>query len=213
MEALATLLLALLVIAVVTAVATLLALWLGARALRKRNQVVPGTPTAAPTVWMASPASGARLHRRLRTAVAVARSSAAAAVANPQLVELTAELEREALALDGHVVVASRIVGKEGRARMSALSGQVRQIEQMASQVSMLAVQAQAALVTQTQGSALEDLARQLDLLEQARHEVAAVEQAAGVHRVSPFADPDRTTVGPTPRLEKAPPGQTMPGH
>lgn len=209
MEALLTLLLILLVIGVASAVATLLALWLGARALRKRNQVVPGTPTAAPTAWMASPKAGARLHRRLRTAVAVARSSAAAAQANPQLIELSAELEREAIALDGHVVVASRIVGKEGKARMAALSGQVRQIEQMASQMSMLAVQAQAALVAKGNGSALDDLARQLDLLEEARHEVAVVERAAGVHRVSPYADPTRVA----PSLEKAPPGQTMPGH
>ncbi len=195
METLGAVLVFLMVSALVAMLVTLLAAWLGTRALRKRNRVVPEVATAAPTAWMASPKVGARLHRRLRTAVAVARSSATAAEASPQLVELSVDLEREATALDGHIVVASRIVGREGKARMAELAERVRQVEQMASQVSMLAVQSQAALVAQGQGSALDDLARQLDVLEQARHEVAEVERAAGVHRVSPYADPDRQTL------------------
>ena len=158
---------------------------------------------------MGAPSAGARLHRRLRTAVAVSRAATAAAPDAAHLADLTAELEREAVALDTHVVIASRIKGREGRLRMAALAQQVRKVEQVASQVSLLAAQAQAPMIARGQDSALDDLARQLDLLEQARSEVAEVETAAGVHRVSPYADPTRVS---TPDLGKASPGQAVPG-
>lgn len=206
----AELLVALLVVMLVSVLVAVLAAWLGARALQRRNRVSPDVATPAPTSWLGAPGAGARLHRRLRTAVAVARSASAAAPSAPHLGELTAELEGEAVALDTHLVIASRIPGKQGRAQLAALARQVRQIEQVASQVSLLAAQSQAPLVGRDQGSALDDLARQLDRLEQARHEVAEVETAAGVQRVSPYADPTRAT----PDLGKAPPGtgRAVPG-
>ncbi|HEU5150604.1 MAG TPA: hypothetical protein VFU19_08915 [Iamia sp.] len=211
----AELLVALLAVMVFSLLLAVLAAWLGARALQKRNRVSPDVATPAPTTWLGAPGTGARLHRRLRTAVAVARSASAIAPTAPHLADLTAELEREAVALDTHLVIASRIKGKQGRAQLAALAQQVRQVEQVASQVSLLAAQAQAPLMAQGQPSALDDLARQLDLLEQARHEVAEVETAAGVQRVSPYATPagdDPTRVAPD--LRKAPPGrgQAVPG-
>jgi hypothetical protein len=178
------------------------------RAVQKRNRVSPDVATPAPTTWLGAPGAGARLHRRLRTAVSVARAACATAPTAPHLSDLAAELEREAVALDGHLVIASRIKGRPGRERMAALAQQVRKVEQVASQVSLLAAQAQAPLIGRGQGSALDDLAEQLERLEQARHEVAEVETAAGVHRVSPYADPNR----PAPELRKAPPGQAVPG-
>jgi hypothetical protein len=206
----AELLVALLVVMLVSVLVAVLAAWLGARALQKRNRVSPDVATPAPTTWLGAPGTGARLHRRLRTAVAVARSASAMAPSAPHLGELTTELETEAVALDTHLVIAARIPGKQGRTQMAALAQQVRRVEQVASQVSLLAAQSQAPLVGQDQGSALDDLARQLDRLEQARHEVAEVETAAGVQRVSPYADPTRAA----PDLRKAPPGpgQAVPG-
>ena len=207
----AELLVALLVVMVVSVLLAVLAAWLGTRALQKRNRVSPDVATPAPTTWLGAPGAGARLHRRLRTAVAVARSAAAIAPTAPHLADLTAELEREAVALDTHLVIASRIKGKQGRSQLAALAQQVRQVEQVASQVSLLAAQAQAPLIGRGQSSALDDLARQLDLLEQARHEVAEVETAAGVQRVSPYATgTDATRVAPD--LRKAPPGRAQPG-
>lgn len=209
----AELLIALLVVMLVSALMAMLAIWLGARALSKRNRVSPDVATPAPTSWLGAPGAGARLHRRLRTAVAVARSAAATAPSAPHLVDLTAELEREAVALDTHLVISSRIKGKQGRAQMATLAQQVLKVEQVASQVSLLAAQAQAPLIGRGQASALDDLARQLDLLEQARHEVAEVETAAGVHRVSPYARPaadDPTRVAPD--LRKAPTDRAVPG-
>lgn len=186
----AELLIALLVVMLITALVLVLAAYLGARALRNRNRVSPSVPTPAPTAWLGAPGVGARLHRRLRTAVQVARSASAAAPTAPHLADLASELEREAVGIDTHLVIASRVKGRDGRTRMAALAQQVRQVEQLASQVSLLAAQSHAPLIGATQSSALDDLARQLDHLEQARTEVAAVETAAGVHRVSPYADP-----------------------
>lgn len=200
----AELLIALLVVMLLGLLLTLLALALGARALRKRNRVSPTVPTSAPTSWLGAPGAGARLHRRLRTAVSVARAASATAPSAPHLTDLAAELEREAVALDTHLVIASRIKGRQGRDQMAALAQQVLQVEQVASQVSLLAAQSQAPMVARGQASALDDLARQLDHLEQARQEVAKVEMAAGVERVSPYDDPTRVK----PDLRKAEPGQ-----
>jgi hypothetical protein len=188
----AELLIALLVVMLITMLVLVLAAVLGARALRRRNRVSPSVETPAPTTWLGAPGAGPRLHRRLGTAVTVARSASTAAPAAPHLADLTAELEREAVEIDTHLVIASRVKGRDGRMRMRALAQQVRQVEQLASQVSLLAAQSQAPLVGATQGSALDDLARQLSHLEQARNEVIEVETAAGVHRVSPYADPTR---------------------
>ncbi|HEX7131746.1 MAG TPA: hypothetical protein VF228_04190 [Iamia sp.] len=204
----AELLIALLVVMLFSALLAMLALVLGARALRKRNRVSPEVATTAPTAWLGAPGAGARLHRRLRTAVAVARAACATAPTAPHLADLTAEMEREAVALDTHLVIASRVKGKQGRPQMAALAQQVRQVERLASQVSLLAAQSQAPLIGRGEASALDDLSRQLEMLEQARHEVAEVETAAGVERVSPYADPTRAT----PDLRKAPPGRAMPG-
>lgn len=178
-------------------------LWL--RGLRRSNRVVPDVPTAAPLTWLATPTSGARLHRRLRAAVLVARASAEAAETAPHLAGIVDELEAEAVALDQHVVIASRLSGSQGRARMRELATQVGRVEQVASQVSTIAAQTQAPIITRGQPAALDDLALQLENLAEARREVIDVEAAAGVTRVSPFADPDREVATARPRLEKAP--------
>lgn len=180
----------------VASVALLVAL----RVLRKRNRVVPDVATTAPTTWAAGhPGAGARLHRRLRSAVAAARAACASAPMAPRLAELTAELEQEAVVLDHQVVAAAMLAGRERRVRLSVLAGQVRQVEQVASQVSLLSAQAQSSALPMGQPSALESLARQLDAMEQARTEVAEAEAAAGLHRPGPFATaPDqRGTASP----------------
>lgn len=183
------LLVALLIMSLVGFLAVVVAVLLGWRHLGRRNRVSPAVASPAPKTWVAvHPAATARLHRRLRAAVAAARTASTSAPAAPRLAELTAELEREAIALDHHLVLVARLSGRDRKQRLAGLAQQVRQVEQVASQVSLLAVQAQAPLEVAGQPSALEDLARQLDLLEQARTEVADIESAAGVHRPSPYA-------------------------
>jgi len=182
------LLVALLLMGLIAAVAMALVAVLGARALRKRNRVSPSAASPAPAAWLGAPSASARLHRRLRSAVAVARSASAAAPVAPRLAELTADLEREAVAIDDHLVMVSRLASRERRKVLAQLATKVRQVEQLASQVSLMAVQAQAPMISAGQPSALDDLSHQLELLEQARHEVAQVESTTGVQRASPYA-------------------------
>lgn len=203
------LLVALLLMGLIAAVAMALVAVLGARALRKRNRVSPSAASPAPAAWLGAPSAPARLHRRLRSAVAVARSaSAAAAPVAPRLAELTADLEREAVAIDDHLVMVSRLASRERRKVLAQLATKVRQVEQLASQVSLMAVQAQAPMISAGQPSALDDLSHQLELLEQARHEVAQVESTTGVQRASPYATGRPVQGG----RRAAPPGTPAPG-
>ncbi len=191
METLVTLLLVLMGLGAATVVVLLIAALLGARALSRRNRVSPEVATAAPTSWLAKPTANPRLHRRLRSAVAVARSAAATPTANPQLAEIARELEAEAVALDGHVVVTARMPAKTRRAHVAALSTRVREVERLAGQLSVEAAQSQAPRVAAGQRSALDQLADQLDTLEAARREVTQLEAEAGIDRVSPYAVPE----------------------
>lgn len=199
MEALATVLGILLILGLVTMAVILIAALLGARALSKRNRVSPDTPTAAPTSWLGAPGAGARLHRRLRNAVAVARAAATTPTANPQLADIARDLEAEAVALDGHIVVTARMPAKTRRAHQAALTQRVQAVERLASQLSVESAQSQAPRVAAGQHSALDALAEQLDTLEAARQEVTRLETEAGVDRASPYAVPDRPGAPPSP--------------
>lgn len=194
MDTLLAALLVLLALGAVTALVVLVVIALGARALSRRNRVSPDVPTPAPTSWLAAPTAPARLHRRLRSAVAVARAAAASPGANPQLADIARELESEAVALDGHVVVTARMPTRDRRAHSAALSARIREVERLAGQLSVEAAQAQAHRVAAGQPTALDQLAEQLDALEQARREVAQIEADAGIDRVSPYAVPEAET-------------------
>jgi len=196
MEALGVVLVALLLAGLVSVLVVVLALWLGARTLNRRNRVSPSAPSPAPASWLGAPGAPARLHRRLRSAVAVARAASATAPSAPRLAELSADLEQQAIVLDSHLVIVARLPPKERRARIARLAQEVLKVEQVASQVSMLSAQAQAPMLAAGQPTALDDLAHQLELLEQARREVSDVESAAGVHRTSPYGAGTREVPG-----------------
>ena len=65
------------------------------------NEVVPGVPTSAPASWAGSHDPEARLHRRLRDAMASLRAGPSASTVRR---ELRVELEQQALALDESLV-------------------------------------------------------------------------------------------------------------
>ncbi len=200
MEHLLTVLGVLLALGLITVMVIVVAALLGVRALGRRNRVSPEAPTAAPTSWLGAPTAGPRLHRRLRSAVAVARAAGAASGANRQLAEIARELETEAVALDGHVVVTARLPAKARKAHLAAIGARVREVERLAGQLSVEAAQSQAPRVAAGQRSALDQLADQLDTLEAARHEVTRIEAEAGIDRVSPYAVPE-----PQPRERPQP--------
>ena len=80
--------------------------------LRRRNRVSPRRRTLAPINWLWSFRPTARLHRRLRAAVLTSR--AALRVGHdghqpwPALVELAADVEQQACAIDERLVLAAR---------------------------------------------------------------------------------------------------------
>jgi hypothetical protein len=160
---------------------------LSARAVGKRNRVSPDVASPAPKSWVSKPSAPARLHRRLRAAVSVARAATASAPSAPRLAELAAELEREAVALDMQLVIVDNLVSKDRRAQLAALSSKVMEVERIASSLSVQAVQAQAPMLPTGEPSALDKLAHELDALEAARTEVSEIESAAGLHRPSPY--------------------------
>src|SRR5687768_5515315 len=75
------------------------------RALARTNRVSPTIPTLAPLTWAVLPERPARLHRRLRRAIAMARVAAASHVSSGgrgggTIPELVSELERRACVVD-----------------------------------------------------------------------------------------------------------------
>lgn len=186
------LVLVLLVILVVFVVLPLLAVLVGGllvrRNLHRRNRVSPDVRSPAPASWVSRPDAAARLHRRLRAAVTVARHAATRGGPSSPLPELAADLEREAVALDADVVMVARLPRAARRPHLQALADRVQTVERAASQMSVLAVQSRADLTTVGGQDAIGALAERLDALEAARHEVARAEEAGGVRRASPYA-------------------------
>lgn len=105
-------------------------------ALVVRNRVAPAHRSPASLTWLVSPGPAARLHRRLRTAMAGVHTAAS----NPRaqglgLVELVGELRGRALELDAQLVLASRSPQPTRRQMLRELQGEVVEVEQLAGRV------------------------------------------------------------------------------
>lgn len=116
-------------------------------ALVVRNRVVPARRSSASLSWLVSPAGGARLHRRLRAAMAAAHM----AVANPRalglgLVEVVGQLRDRALELDDQLVLAACAPLATRSRMLHELRGEVLEVEQLADRVIRLSGQADARL-------------------------------------------------------------------
>ncbi len=167
-----------------TLAAAVLAVALFVHRLRRRNRVSPTQPSPAPVGWLWSPRVAARLHRRLRAAVAVARMIAmrhAADPDRPRTAELAAELEREAVAVDHHLALVGRLPAGQRKAMLARVVSDVHRIERVASRLSMLEVDAAAPARLASAPSAIEALSEELDRLEAARRELQAAEAQVGL--------------------------------
>lgn len=183
----------LIILAIVATLAVLLMLvpivliYVAWRMLTARNQVSQGSPHPAPMPWMVAPSPAARLHRRLQAAAQVARMARTRSDASGHLVGLATELEAEAAALDAHIVLSARLAPNARRHAIAALAQQVMRVEQCASRLSLLSARAGTRTRVAGEATAIDDLALQLELLEQANDELAQVEAAAGLHRPGPW--------------------------
>jgi hypothetical protein len=152
--------------------------------LRRRNRVVPELRTAAPLSWLVLPTLPARLHRRLRTAIGVARL----AQDSPGAQSILRELESHAAVVDDHLVVTSRL--RAGRvASLRSLTAQVEGVELVAGRLATAAVEARRARTLP--GDAPDPLVRigeKLAALEEARRDLAHVERHAGLGHPAPAA-------------------------
>jgi hypothetical protein len=77
------------------------------RALKRNNQLVAGRSTRAPQSWAVSHDPEARLHRRLRDALAALH--AANSIDTGSTVMLRADLEQTALDVDDHLVAVAQL--------------------------------------------------------------------------------------------------------
>ena len=77
------------------------------RALARDNQLIPGRPTLAPRSWAVSHEPEARLHRRLRDAMAALH--AADSLDTGSTIVLRADLEQTTIDLDDHLVAVAQL--------------------------------------------------------------------------------------------------------
>ena len=155
---------------------------LATRALQRANRVSPQLPGLAPASWVVLPERPARLHRRLRRAVAMARRAAelhaagAGKRARPTTIaDLSGDLERRACVIDGQLVVASRTGGAARWGALNDLESQVAEVERLATRITGMVSAWTATTVELTSGpDALRAIGERLDALEDAMRELGA---------------------------------------
>ena len=155
----------------------LVALW----RLRRRNRLHPRWPTMAPLSWLVHPGLPARLHRRLRTAVATAHYRAPGRgrhkVPSSSVDELILELLHEAAALDEQIVLAGRAPRSIRNQLLAVTAPQVTKLEAIAGRLAVL-VSASARPGGAPAASAIRALEERLDAIEISRQEIADLEAA-----------------------------------
>ncbi len=161
---------ALAVIAVVAAltVAGVGALWyFGSSAVKrnatKKQEIVPGVKSAAPLGWVGAHTPEAKLHRRLRDAVAGLR-----AVADANVAANVNVLEQEALKVEGQLVAAAGLADRIKPPALEQLEVAVTQIENVAGRL----IHRSAELSSGDVQAQLAELSTRLELLDQARAEL-----------------------------------------
>ena len=149
--------------------------------LRRRNRLHPKWPTLAPTVWLVHPSRPARLHRRLRAAVATAHfripGRGRHKIPHSSVDELIAELLHEATAVDEQVVLAGRAPRAIRRQLLAVTEPQVAKLEAIAARLAVL-VSASARPGGAPAASAILALEDRLDAIEVSRQEIADLEAA-----------------------------------
>jgi hypothetical protein len=147
--------------------------------LGRLNRVSPSHRSPAPLIWLLGASTPARLHRRLRTLVAVAR---AATLTSPAVDKLAAAIEHQAIILDDHLLVTSRL--RSGRnTALRRLRRQVDELEGLAGRLAHAAIETKRRpALPGAHPNPLHEIEEQLDALDEARADLARVERAAGLY-------------------------------
>ena len=156
--------------------------------LGRANRVSPAVKSPAPLLWLWTPMRAARLHRRLRTAVALIHLSPSPRTRQaPSLSvdELRRELEYQAVELDQHLVIAVRHPRSHRRGLLASLDVQVGEVERLALRLSNMSrptgTPSSGWAGPVTPPEVLERMSEQLDLLDAAQLELAEIERASGL--------------------------------
>lgn len=210
-------LLAILLTIVLVAVAMAVLVGVFSYQLTRSNRVSPETPTTAPLVWLWSPTQAAKLHRRLRGAVRPLPLPSGRGRRRGELppqAELMQTVAAQAVAIDHHVVYASRLSRQNRRRQLHALTPQVAEIERLS--LRLLHQQRMATQPANIGGShriapspaeVLHDVSDRLDRLDEAHQELLAIERSSGLGDPNEVLDriatpppvPGTRVVGPPP--------------
>ena len=156
--------------------------------LSRANRVSPAVRSAAPLRWLYSWARPARLHRRLRAAVALIHLSPSPRTREAPSLSVDAlrrDLEYQAVELDQHLVVAARHPRSHRRGLLRSLEVQVTEIETLAVRLSSMMrptdIPSSGWAGPTAPSDVLERIGEQLDLLDAAQTELVEIERASGL--------------------------------
>jgi hypothetical protein len=93
----------------------------------KANQVVPGLPSRAPAAWAGAHTTEAKLHRRLRDAIAAMRANPA--VKDGWAIDSRVALEHHALAVDDRLVAVAALPEPVRAQPLAAVADAVAAVE------------------------------------------------------------------------------------
>ncbi len=144
------------------------------QAAKKKNETVPGTASIVPDNWFGSHEPEARLHRRVQAALEGIRASVGDDLT---LLETTLAAERQALHLAEQLVACSHLAERLKPPVLAQLDASVSKFEDIAGQV----VGRTSGISIPALSSELDDLGRQLEILEQARAEVEEIDGSSGM--------------------------------
>lgn len=162
-----TLLVVLLVVAVLAVAAAVVVVRSGRRSFATANEVVPGVATRAPAEWAGSHSPEAKLHRRIRDAVAALRADPA--LDDGGMLGTRTTLEQQALGVDERLVAAAAL---PERVRAEPLARVASAVDALEVAVASLG-EASPALGTRTAlDDAMAEVTERVALLAEARAEL-----------------------------------------
>lgn len=149
------------------------------------GQLIPGVPSPAPTSWAGSHDPEARLHRRLRDALAALGANQVFDHSGA-LLDLRVELEQQALEVDEQLVATAALPLSMRSEPLDRLTEAVTSIEQA---VAELAGQS-ASVVAQRLEAVLDDVRSRTGTVTQARDALDALDAEQGLYQPGAWSGP-----------------------
>jgi len=144
------------------------------RSVARGIEIVPGVASQAPVAWAGAHSPEAKLHRRLRDAVASAHAQVTLAGASG---ERTAALDQTAVTIGNRLVAAAALPARHRQAAIEAVGALVHRFEDS---VAALATQGSASFELDTAFErSMTDIHHELEALARAREEVDEIEREA----------------------------------